>query len=142
MNNSFVFYETFWETYIKLLGEPGKDEMKNKEFAHKYLKAVCEYGITNSYEKGDPVLDALMEQTVFSIDKATDRYLQAIENGKRGGAPLKYDKMAIVEYVNSGHTQKEASDRFGCNVRTVRRYVQEYRDSLKGVINEDGSFNF
>lgn len=83
-----------------------------------------------------------MVSVVFGVDKATDRYLQAIENGKKGGAPLRYDKNAIVEYVNEGHTQKEASEKFGCNIRTVRRYVQEYRDSVKNIIGENGSYYF
>ena len=141
MNDSFVFYKTFLDTYKRLLGpsKNGKYELKNEQLAHKYLETVCRYGIDGTYEEGDPVLDGLMEQTVFSIDKATDRYIQAIENGKKGGAPPKYDKAAIVEYVLSGHTQKEAAERYSCNVRTVRRYVQEYKNS---IVDENGSYYF
>lgn len=145
MNDTFVFYRTFWETYLNLLGqkdESGNYDPENEQFAYKFLEAVCQYGIEGSYETGNPQLDGLMVSVVFGVDKATDRYLQAIENGKKGGAPLKYDKNAIVEYVNEGHTQKEASEKFGCNIRTVRRYVQEYRDSVKNIIGENGSYYF
>lgn len=146
MNDTFVFYRTFWETYLSLLGQKdevtGEYKKENFDSAHEYLESVCRYGIEGSYETGNPQLDGLMVSVMFGVDKATDRYLQSIENGKKGGAPAKYDKMAIIDYINGGHTQKEASEKFGCNIRTVRRYVQEYNNSLKNIINEDGTFNF
>ena len=83
-----------------------------------------------------------MKQTVFGIDAAMKRYIDAKENGNKGGAPKKYDVEAIMEYLNNGHTQQEAADRFGCTVRTIQRYVKAQKDVLKNVVNSDGSFNF
>ena len=136
MNNSFVFYATFWETYLSL--KNGERE----ELAARFLEEVCRYGITGAYNEGDAVIDALMKQTVFGIDAATKRYLEAKENGNKGGAPKKYNVEAIMEYLNSGHTQQEAADRFGCTVRTIQRYVNAQKDIMKNIINSDGSFNF
>ena len=145
MNDNFIFYQTFWEAYLNLLGkqdESGQYEEENQKKAYKFLDAICRYGIEGTYEKGDPLLDALMVSVVFGIDRAADRYIQAIENGKKGGAPLKYDKKAIVDFVNRGHTQQEAADLYGSNIRTDRRDMQESREELKSIINKDGSYNF
>ena len=145
MNDSFIFYQTFWQAYMNLKGKPtenGKYNAENEMRAYKFLELICKYGIEGKYEEGDPYYDALMASVVFGIDRATDRYNQAIENGKKGGAPPKYDKQAIVEYVKSGHTHKEASERFKCNIRTVGRYMSEDREEMKKIVREDGSYYF
>lgn len=136
MNNSFVFYATFWDTYLSLKNG-GKEEL-----ASRFLEEVCRYGITGAYNEGDTVIDALMRQTVYGIDAATKRYLEAKENGNKGGAPKKYNVEAIVNYLNQGHTQQEAAKQFGCTVRTIQRYLKEQRDIMNSVMNSDGTFNF
>ncbi len=134
-NNSFVFYASVFDTYEALLSS-------QPQMAAKFLEAVCSYGIYGEFDDSDPVLIALMTQVKVGIDNARKRYDAAVANGSRGGAPKKYDEDAIVDFVLEGHTQKEASEKFHCPERTVRRYVRARKAIMKTVINEDGTFNF
>ena len=134
--DTFVFYKSFWETYEKLkLGG-------NQEMATSFLEAVCQYGLFYDYDDSDVVVDAMMNQVKISIDNAHRRYDASVANGTKGGAPKKYDEEAIVDFVEAGHTQREASEKFGCPERTVRRYVKARKDLMENLKNEDGSFNF
>lgn len=66
-NNSFVFYATSLEAVEKI--SEAYPEMGNE-----LLKAIVEYGIYGEYDKTNPIIEAMMVNISFGIDKAKDRY--------------------------------------------------------------------
>ena len=125
-NNSFVCYASFVDMYNKLKQSP------TPEMAYKFIDAVFNYGLYGEYTEGEDLfIDALMESVKISIDGAQSRYNKAVRRGITGGAPAKYDEEAILAFLDEGHTQKEASERFGCALSTIKRYVKARKDQQK-----------
>ena len=129
-NNSFVFYATNLEVVEAL-------EQTNPELANDFLKAIVEYGIYGEYKKGNPMIDALMIQTGFGIDKAKDRYAAAIENGKKGGAPKKIDDNRVLELKNQGMTNKQIAKELNCSVSSIEKINAKNRKNRKNLNDND-----
>lgn len=125
-NNGFVFYATFLDSIEAL--EKGDEP----ERAVKLMKAIINYGINQTYDDSDVVVNAMMPQIKFAIDNAKNRYDDAVENGKKGGAKKKYDDAEIVRMViEQKMTHKAVSEALGCNTKTVQRAMREYKNRTK-----------
>ena len=96
---SFVFYPTFLQT-VDSLRKDG-----NELLANKLLKAIVDYGVYGEYDSSDPIVNALMVQTVFNIDKSQNNYLKCVADGSKGGAKKKYDDDQIYELIDKGMTK-------------------------------------
>lgn len=77
--NSFIFYETFYEVLKEL---PPESRLK-------FYEALSEYGLLGIEPEFSGVEKALWIQLKYGIDKAKERYNRSVENGKRGGRPVK-----------------------------------------------------
>ena len=121
-NDSFVFYATNLEVVEAL-------EQTNPELANEFLKAIVEYGIYGEYKKGNPMVDALMIQTGFGIDKAKDRYAAAIENGKKGGRPkVNLNEQEVLEKKKELGTWKETAQFFGVTEQSLKNYRNQWEN--------------
>lgn len=88
--DSFIFYRTFKETI---------DALPTPELKLKLYTAIADYGLTGEYDESDPLVNAMMKQACFAIDRAQDNYARALSSGKKGGAKRKYDREEIRELV-------------------------------------------
>lgn len=117
---SFVMYESFYKQAQILEKKLGKDT------AYDFLNAVMEFGLYGVVpDEDDDVWMYGFEQTITSIDKAKDRYNKAVENGKKGGRPKKYDDQLILELKKQGLSNSQIAVRLGCSTRTVERAIAE-----------------
>ena len=112
---SFVFYPTFLQA-VESLRNNG-----NEILADKLLKAIVDYGIYGEYDDSDPIINAIMVQTVFSIDKSYNNYQNCIINGSKGGAKKKYSDDQIYELIDKGMTHKQIAEQLGCSTKTIQR---------------------
>ena len=112
---SFVFYPTFLQA-VESLRNNG-----NEVLANKLLKAIVDYGIYGEYDDSDPIINAIMVQTVFSIDKSYSNYQNCIINGSKGGAKKKYNDDQIYELIDKGMTHKQIAQQLGCSTKTIQR---------------------
>ena len=76
---SFVFYETF-ESVIEELPE---------EMQLKFYKYITQYGLHGFVPEVTGIEKAIWTQIQFAIDQAQNRRKRAIENGNKGGRPIK-----------------------------------------------------
>lgn len=127
-NNSFVFYATSLEAVEKI--SEAYPEMGNE-----LLKAIVEYGIYGEYDKTNPIIEAMMVNIGFGIDKAKDRYTKAVENGKQGGRPKMIDNEKVRELKEAGLTNREVAERLGCSVSSVEKANKENRETRKNRKN-------
>lgn len=114
MNGSFVWYSSFYDTMIEL-------EQQSKDLAYEYAKAVMEYGLTGDYDQSNPIINALMAQTVFSIDKAEERRYKNKQDGVKGGRKEQFPAEKIWELQDAGFTKEEIIKKLGCSARTYQR---------------------
>lgn len=140
-NNGFVFYATFLDSIEAL--EKGNEP----ERAIKLMRAIIDYGINKTYDQSDAIVNAMMPQITHAIDNAKNRYDDAVENGKKGGAKKKYDDAEIVRMViEQKMTHKAVSEALGCNTKTVQRAMREYQKKTKldttGQNNMSTEFDF
>lgn len=112
---SFVFYPTFLQA-VESLRNNG-----NEILADKLLKAIVDYGVYGEYDDSDPIINAIMIQTVFSIDKSYNNYQNCIINGSKGGAKKKYSDDQIYELIDKGMTHKQIAQQLGCSTKTIQR---------------------
>jgi predicted DNA-binding protein (UPF0251 family) len=125
-NNGFVFYATFLDS-IELLEKGNETERANK-----LMKAIINYGINKTYDQSDAVVNAMMSQITHAIDNAKNRYDDAVENGKKGGAKKKYDDSEIIRLViEEKMTHKAVAEQLGCSAKTVQRAVADYKNRTK-----------
>lgn len=114
LEQSFVFYGTTYDTMIEL-------EQKSIEDAYKFVKAVAQYGLYGEYDESDPVINALMQQAAFGIDKARNNRKKNVEDGKKGGRKKKFANEVIWELKDKGLTNQQVANQLGCSVKTVER---------------------
>lgn len=133
-NNSFVFYATSLEAVEKI--SEAYPEMGNE-----LLKAIVEYGIYGEYDKTNPIIEAMMVNISFGIDKAKDRYTKAVENGKQGGRPKMIDNEKVRELKEAGLTNREVAERLGCSVSSVEKANKENRETRKNRKNPNDNVN-
>ncbi|MCM1217339.1 MAG: helix-turn-helix domain-containing protein [Lachnospiraceae bacterium] len=132
-NESFVFYGTTYDSIMKL-AEHDKDQ------AFRYMVAVMQYGLYEEYDHSDVVVDALMQQAKFGIDKAKSNRERNMENGKKGGRKKQFEDEAIWKMREDGMKNTEIAKQLGCSVRTVERALKKQResDTTTDKIKNDG----
>lgn len=114
--DSFVFYRTFKETV---------DALPTPELKLKLYDAIISYGLTGEYDESDAIVNAMMKQTCFAIDRAQENYAKAVSGGKKGGARKKFDTEEIKELLAEGKTHAEVAKILGCSSKTVQRAIKE-----------------
>lgn len=114
MNQSFVWYRTFYDTFKEL-------EQTDKELALKYAEAVMEYGLNGEYDESNGLINALMASAIFNIDKAQERYIKNKDDGSKGGRKEKYPAEKIWELQDQGLSKEEIIRELGCSAKTYDR---------------------
>lgn len=128
--DGFAFMQTFMQTVESL-------EQTDKELANKLLRAIIDYGIYREYDKGDPIVDAMMVSIMFTIDRAAERYDQAKAIGAKGGANKKYDESQILALKDQGWTHKQIADELGCSTKTIQRAIANHKSGQSGQTGTD-----
>lgn len=123
--DGFAFLQTFIQTVESL-------QESNPELANKLLRAIVDYGIYRDYNRGDPIIDAMMVSIMYAIDRAADRYDQAKAIGAKGGAEKKFDESQILELKAQGWTHKQIADELGCSTKTVQRAINNHKSGQSG----------
>ena len=128
----FVFHDSFLETTLEL-------EKQDKDMAYEYIKAIANYGLYGEmYDGKYPIIKALLITPQASIDAANNRYVKAIENGKKGGRPRKIDYGEVARLHKEGKTQKDIAAELNCSEDSVRRILKkqdEYAEEQKNQKN-------
>ena len=125
--DSFVFYRTFWDT-IQTLKQGGDSE---RELAYKLMEAIIQYGLNGEYDTSNIIVNGLMQQTIFAIDQAQERYDKSRENGAKGGRPKKgATAEEIKELLATGKTRKEVAGILGISEKTISRRLKEAEEML------------
>lgn len=101
---SFVFYTSFLDAI---------EEFDTEEEKQKMALAIVRLGITGEWDSTLPsYIRVPLKQMEASIMSAKDRYLTAIENGKKGGRPSKVDKAKLATMIAAGLSNKEIAEAF------------------------------
>lgn len=130
--DSFVFYGN-WRTMLD-----GFD----KETAKDILWQIMLYGTAGEVDTSNPMINGIvMGCCAAGIDKAKDRYANAVDNGKKGGRPTEVDVEHVQELKKSGLTNKEIATELGCSTRTVERANRQNRQNLNININNNNNIN-
>lgn len=132
--DSFVFYGN-WRTMLD-----GFD----KETAKDILWQIMLYGTAGEVDTSNPMINGIvMGCCAAGIDKAKDRYANAVDNGKKGGRPTEIDAEHVRELKESGLTNKEIATELGCSTRTVERANRQNRQNLNinNNINNNKNIN-
>ena len=132
--DSFVFYGN-WRTILD-----GFD----KETAKDILWQIMLYGTAGEVDTSNPMINGIvMGCCAVGIDKAKDRYANAVDNGKKGGRPTEIDVEHVQELKESGLTNKEIATELGCSTRTVERANRQNRQNLNinNNINNNKNIN-
>lgn len=79
MNDSFVFYRSYYEAIKEL----------SVEDQSKLFIAICEYALDDKVPELDGIAKIIFTLIKPNIDGANKRYRASVENGKKGGRPPK-----------------------------------------------------
>ena len=130
--DNFVFYGN-WRTIL---------EGFDKETAKDILWQIMLYGTAGEVDTSNPMINGIvMGCCAVGIDKAKDRYANAVDNGKKGGRPTEIDVEHVQELKKSGLTNKEIATELGCSTRTVERANRQNRQNLNININNNNNIN-
>ena len=118
---AFVFYESMYKQ-LMILYKRGK----LKEYVELSI-AIQEYGLYGVIpdEESDVWLYGF-EQAATNIRVAKDRYEIAKENGSKGGRPVKYHMMDMVELRKQGLTNEQIAKTMDCSLRLVNNKLNRY----------------
>lgn len=135
-NNSFVFYATALETVEEL-------EKGYPELGAELLKAMVEYGIYGEYDTSNPIINSIMAQFTFSVDKAKSRYEIAKENGSKGGRPKKLTLSAeeLEEMKKELGTWKKVAEELDVTEDGLRKYRKTITENQKNQKNLNVNVN-
>ena len=116
-SESFVLYETVYETFDQLATKVGK------ETACDFMRAICEYGLYGVIPEDDDILWVYGLSTVFhTICTAKDRYEATKANGKKGGRPkVDVDMEVVHQLLDQGWGTKEIANHLGVSDSTIKR---------------------
>lgn len=118
---AFVFYESMYKQ-LMILYKRGK----LKEYVELSI-AIQEYGLYGVIpdEESDVWLYGF-EQAATNISVAKDRYEMAKENGSKGGRPVLYPMMDMVELRKQGLTNAQIAKKMTCSLRLVNDKLNRY----------------
>lgn len=123
--NNFVFYGSNMETLERLKSQP--------ELRSLLLDAILEYGCYGEYDTSNALVNALMANIEFGIDKAQDRYEIARNEGAKSHGNTKFSHQQIVDLHLKGMKNREIAETLGCDPKTVQRHLRQARD--EGILS-------
>ena len=98
-----------------------------------FYEAVAGYGLDGEYDGSNQIVEALMQQVVFNVDRAKDRYNSA----KKGGRKAKYDAGEVEGLLQMGYNKKEIAEKIGCSVRTIERAIKKIKEKPEGEVRQN-----
>ena len=118
MNNteSFVLYESVYKQFEIL-------KKRKPAVATDFIEAIMEYGLYGVVpdEESDVWLYGF-EQSITSIQRAKDRYIASVENGRKGGRPPKnLDKDEVLQKKEELKTWKAVAKFYNISEDTLRK---------------------
>lgn len=118
MNNteSFVLYESVYKQFEIL-------KKRKPAAATDFIEAIMEYGLYGVVpDEESEVWLYGFEQSTTSIQRAKDRYVAAVENGRKGGRPSKnLDKEEVLQKKEELKTWKAVAKFYGIDEDTLRK---------------------
>ena len=109
--NSFVCYESVYRQFERLIRR-GKQQM-----ATNFIDAVMRYGLYGEKPDEDSeIWDCGFDGIIATISSAKAKY------GKRINIP----EVELSAMLQSGRTQQQIADHYGCSVDTVQRRIKDY----------------
>lgn len=109
--NSFVCYESVYRQFERLTRRGRLQE------ANSFIDAVMRYGLYNEKPDDDSeIWDFGFDGIIATISSAKDRYKQKFN----------IPKEELCALLNSGRTQQQIADHYGCSVDTVQRRIKDY----------------
>ena len=109
--NSFVCYESVYRQFERL-ARRGKQQEANS-----FIDAVMRYGLYGEKPNEDSeIWDFGFDGIIATISSAKEKYQKKFNISKEELSAL----------LNSGRTQQQIADYYGCSVDTVQRRMKEY----------------
>lgn len=123
--NSMVFYES---AYLAI------NYLPTNELKWEAVNGLFEYGFYGVVPESDnPFINMVYVQAIPSMRNAKERYLKAVENGKKGGRPTNIDAEKIMQLKADGKTNKEIAEMFSCSEKTIEYHITEYNKNKKSI---------
>ena len=113
---SFVLYESVYKQFEIL-------KKRNPAVATNFIEAIMEYGLYGVVpdEESDIWLYGF-EQSITSIQRAKDRYIASVENGRKGGRPSKnLNKEEVLQKKEELKTWKAVAKFYSIDEDTLRK---------------------
>lgn len=115
MNESFVFYKSFYDSISKL----------PKENQVEIYDAVCSYSFYGEKpENLSSIAEAIFVLMKPNIDSAQKRYKQNSENGKNGGAPIGNKNAKKKDEKNQNGNDKTAQKQANSQKKTTEKQAE------------------
>lgn len=149
MNNteSFVLYESVYKQFEIL-------KKRKPAVATDFIEAIMEYGLYGVVpdEESDVWLYGF-EQSITSIQRAKDRYIASVENGRKGGRPSKnLNKDEVLQKKEELKTWKAVAKFYSIDEDTLRKIRKSWEtekaekpknlnDNDNDNINDNGNGN-
>ena len=151
MNNteSFVLYESVYKQFEIL-------KKRKPAVATDFIEAIMEYGLYGVVpdEESDVWLYGF-EQSITSIQRAKDRYIASVENGRKGGRPPKnLNKDEVLQKKEELKTWKAVAKFYSIDEDTLRKIRKSWEtekaekpknlndnDNVNDNINDNGNKN-
>lgn len=131
MNRGFAFYENYYAS-MSLLPE---------DLKMKLGLAIIEYGMEGKRPE-DPVIAALLQSMIPSIDNSVERFNNNSDNGNKGGRPSKATDEDITQYLlaNPKATAKMVAEEFNMSESAIqKREVWKNRKNLATIYQDTSS---
>lgn len=129
--NSFVFYETF-ESVINDLPE---------DMQLRFYKYIAAYGLHGTEPEVSGIEKAIWTQIQFAIDEAQSRRKKNIENGNKGGRPVKNENRTITENNPKKPTETQNNPSVTENNRTITEVKPNHNLNVNVNVNGNGNEN-
>lgn len=149
MNNteSFVLYESVYKQFEIL-------KKRKPAVATDFIEAIMEYGLYGVVpdEESDVWLYGF-EQSITSIQRAKDRYIASVENGRKGGRPSKnLNKDEVLQKKEELKTWKAVAKFYSIDEDTLRKIRKSWEtekaekpknlnDNDNDNVNDNGNVN-
>lgn len=122
---NFVFYGS-WKEHLD-----GLRDLCGDDVAKEVVWQIVNYGTSKEFDTDDKkIINIVNGMCRDLITSAKKRRLSSIENGRQGGRPKKYSSEDMLALRNAGLSDQDIADNLGCDVRTVRRTLNEIDNEI------------
>lgn len=102
----------------------GLKDVLTEEQYKLYAVGLVELTTFGSTDISDPIVKAILNDRVISIEKSKKHYEDCVWYGHKGGRKRCFTEDELYRAVSGGiYTLKGLADYFSCSVRTVNRYI-------------------